>query len=257
MENAIVEFADDLYTQQVLDKGQVRLLNQMGSDLSVVAAARVSNGESYEEASHGVNKDARLINYLVKHRHGTPFEHATFQFYVKTPLFVRSEWHRHRMASYNEISGRYVKYDPEFYLPASFRVQSEDNKQGSVFPEDMNIVDLDTKELLFDEDYTLDEWNSYNAYILKRHAEQSFQLYETFVDRGVAKEMARMVLPPNLYTQFYMTINARSLMNFLSLRAAEDAQWEIRQYALAMKEMFKEAMPLTYKAWEGNGFIAP
>lgn len=233
----------------------------MGSDLSIVAAARVSNGESYEEASHGVDKDAKLINYLVKHRHGTPFEHATFQFYVKAPLFVRSEWHRHRMASYNEISGRYVEYEPEFYIPTAFRIQAESNKQGSTFPTDDDLSTFMRSEpfmsVLFDDGYDVDEWNYYLGLWVQNHAKRAFDLYTQMLAHGVAKEMARMVLPANLYTQFYMTVNARGLMNFLSLRAAEDAQWEIRQYALAMKEMFKEIMPLTYAAWERNEFIAP
>lgn len=232
---------------KVLDKGEITLLNKMGGDLAVVAAARVSNGESYDEASHGEEKDARLIRYLVKHRHGTPFEHSTFQFYVKAPLFVRSEWHRHRMASYNEISGRYVEYEPEFYIPDSFRVQAVDNKQGSVFP--------DETPLDYYDDVT--EWNGNQARWVESNSLNAYRVYLKLIEHKVAKEMARMVLPANLYTHFYMTVNARALMNFLSLRGAEDAQWEIRQYALAMKEMFKDAMPLTYKAWEENNYIVP
>jgi len=211
----------------------------MGGDPSVIAAARVSNGASYEEASKGTDADQKLINYLVKHRHGSPFEHATFQFYIKAPLFVRSEWHRHRIASYNEISGRYVQYNPEFYVPAAYRKQSPNNKQGSI-----EVADYD-------------DWQVYPQMIIESNNIDSFYRYEQLIKWGVAKEMARMVLPVNLYTQFYMTVNARSLMNFLSLRSADDAMFEIRQYSLAMQDMFKEAMPLTYNAWEANGFIAP
>lgn len=245
-----------ILAKRVLDKGEVSLLNQMGGDLAVVAAARVSNGERYEEASHGEEKDARLIRYLVKHRHGTPFEHSTFQFYVKAPLFVRSEWHRHRMASYNEISGRYVEYEPEFYIPEAFRIQAVDNKQGSIFPEREDLLRFITDDPIWG-DVTVEEWNHVLSNWVKNHSERAFDMYRNLIHRGVAKEMARMVLPANLYTEFYMTVNARGLMNFLSLRSAEDAQWEIRQYALAMREMFKNAMPLTYKAWEENSFIAP
>jgi len=223
----------------VLDKGEVTLINSMGGDLSVIAAARVSNGVNYEEASKGEEADQKLINFLIKHRHGTPFEHATFQFYIKCPLFVRSEWHRHRMASYNEISGRYVEYEPEFYIPSSFRKQSKDNKQGS--------IEVDSDAL----------WQNYPWALVESHTLDAYARYKSLIEWGVAKEMARMVLPANLYTQFYMTVNARALMNFISLRSADDAQWEIRQYGLTMRNMFQEQMPMTYAAWEANRFIAP
>lgn len=223
---------------KILDKGELTLINSMGGDQSVIAAARVSNGVSYEEASKGIEADQKLINYLVRHRHGSPFEHAVFQLYVKCPLFVRSEWHRHRMASYNEISGRYVQYEPEFYIPMSFRKQATNNKQGSI-------------------EVTEEGWQDYPRAVVEQSTYDAFTNYLGLISFGVAKEMARMVLPANLYTQFYVTVNARSLMNFLSLRSAEDAQWEIRQYSLALQEIFKEKMPLTYKAWEANGFVAP
>lgn len=233
---------------KVLDKGVVSLINHMGGDESVVAAARVSNDVDYASASKGAEADQKLINYLVKHRHGTPFEHATFQFYIQAPLFVRSEWHRHRMASYNEVSGRYVKYESVFYVPTEYRLQSKSNKQGSVLATDENV---DPSYL----DATA--WNDTALSLVEDAVSYAFEQYERLIDMGVAKEMARMILPLNLYTKFYMTVNARALMNFLSLRAAEDAQWEIRQYALAMKGMFAEAMPLTFNAWQANEYIAP
>lgn len=228
---------------KVLDKGEVKLLDYMGGDLNVVAAARVSNGITKEEASKGEASDQKLINYLVKHRHGTPFEHTTFQFYLKVPLFVRTQILRHRIASYNEVSGRYVEYGGEevpleFYLPNEFRKQSNSNKQGSV------QVDAQDEIHFFGAVYT----NS-----LIGHAQRT---YNELLHAGIAKEMARMVLPQNLYTQLYMTINARSLMNFLSLRCAPDAQYETRQYALCMKDFFEEVMPMTYKAWVENGEIS-
>lgn len=225
---------------KILDKGEVSLLKTMGGDDAVVAAARVSNGVDYSEASKGDEQDQKLITYLLKHRHGTPFEHTTFTFYVKTPLFVRSEWHRHRIASYNEISGRYVEYEPEFYIPEIFRVQSTSNKQGSV--EANNRVQ---------------SWHTFAKFVVDAASRDAYTRYQQLLKEDVAKEMARMILPLNLYTQFYFTVNARSLMNFLELRCAENAQWEIRQYALAIRDMFKEAMPMTYQAFEENGFIAP
>lgn len=214
----------------------------MGNDLTVIAAARVSNGVEYEQASKGIVKDQSLINFLIKHRHGTPFEHVVFQWYVDAPLFVIREWQRHRMASYNEISGRYVEIEPKYYVPERIRIPAETNKQGSVFidgsppyPE----YELNMRKQIF------------NA------ADRNFRTYKELLRDGVAKEQARMVLPLNTYSQFYFTVNARSLMNFLSLRAADDAQWEIRQYAIAMKEIFEDALPLTFNAWKENGFLAP
>jgi thymidylate synthase (FAD) len=225
---------------KILDRGEVSLLKTMGGDDAVIAAARVSNGVDYSEASKGDEQDQKLITYLLKHRHGTPFEHTTFTFYVKTPLFVRSEWHRHRIASYNEISGRYVEYEPEFYIPDVFREQSASNKQGSV--EANNRVQ---------------SWHTFAKFVVDAASRDAYSRYQQLLEDDVAKEMARMILPLNLYTQFYFTVNARSLMNFLELRCAENAQWEIRQYALAIRDMFQEAMPMTYKAFKENGFIAP
>lgn len=219
----------------------------MGGDESVVAAARVSNDVDYKTASKGQEADQKLINYLIKHRHGSPFEHATFQFYVQAPLFVRSEWHRHRMASYNEVSGRYVIYEPEFYIPNKYRVQSDNNKQGSFIPtENPDEAYLD-----------LESWHYSAKAEVERAVEFAFGSYERLLEMGVAKEMARMVLPANLYTKFLVTMNARSLMNFLSLRAAEDAQWEIRQYANVLVDLFEARMPMTARAWRQNNFIAP
>lgn len=231
---------------KVLDKGEVKLINSMGGDESVVAAARVSNDVDYASASKGEEADQKLINYLIKHRHGTPFEHATFQFYIQAPLFVRSEWHRHRMASYNEVSGRYVKYEPEFYIPSEFRIQAVSNKQGSISPEEPPGTYLD-----------IAGWNFDASLEVQNAVRIAYNIYENLLELGVAKEQARMILPSNLYTKFYMTCNARGLMNFLSLRAAEDAQWEIRQYANAMVDIFEEKMPMTARAWRQNNFIAP
>jgi len=222
----------------VLDKGFVNLVNFMGDDLAVVASARVSNGITLEEASKGQENDQKLINYLMKHRHGTPFEHTAFTFFVKAPIFIAREWMRHRVGSFNEQSGRYTEFDPEFYVPDRFRQPAEINKQGSEFINDPHA----------------DKW-------LQTHIEtislNSFDSYKFLLNRGVARELARLVLPLNMYTQYYWTVNARALMNFLNLRCGEDAQWEIRQYAEAIKEMFEEKMPMTFWAWKENGYLAP
>jgi thymidylate synthase (FAD) len=234
---------------QVLDKGWVELEDFMGSDQKIVKRARVSNVQPSlrPQEDRTEEQDAKLINYLMKNRHGSPFEGAVFEFYVKCPLFVRSEWHRHRMASYNEMSGRYVQYEPEFYIPTQWRVQGTTNKQGSVFP----TVEEQTNY------WDIDYWNKSLTEKLEQECDHAFYIYKGLLANGVAKEMARMVLPPNLYTAFYMTVNARSLMNFLSLRNADNAQFEIRQYSIAMESMFQEKMPLTYAAWINNDRVAP
>jgi thymidylate synthase (FAD) len=228
------------YETRVLDKGEVKLLNQMeqGGDHAVVAAARVSNGIRYNEASKGEDADFKLINYLMKHRHGTPFEHNLFTFYIKCPLFVAREWQRHRIGSYNEVSGRYTEFKAEFYIPSAFRGPGKTNKQGSEFLNDPNA----------------DEWL---ADKFSNWSREAYERYEFLLEQGLAKEMARMVLPLNLYTEFYWSINARALMNFLSLRTGSDAQWEIQQYAKAIEPMFFDVMPFTYHAWVDNGRIAP
>ncbi len=242
---------------QVLDKGEVKLIESMGHDLAVVAAARVSNGVAYENASKGTEKDAKLIRYLLKHNHGTPFEHSIFTFYVKCPIFVAREWMRHRIASYNEISGRYVEFEPEFYIPEKYRVPGTTNKQGSRIPSDDEWITLESpttsggKKIQAKDDWC-GGWHSLIGGYVEIAYEEAFDTYKTLLEFGLAKEMARMVLPVALYTQFYFTVNARSLMNFLNLRTAEDAQWEIRQYANAIEEIFAEKMPMTYQAWLEN-----
>lgn len=223
---------------QLLDHGELNLISSMGDDRSVVRAARVSNGIVEEVGDD--EKDAKLIKYLIKHRHGTPFEHTSFTFYVKTPLFVRSEWFRHRIGSFNEISGRYVKFEPEFYVPKDYRIPASTNKQGSVPATEKPL-----------------EWHEFARGIVGDAVAHSYAAYESLLAQGVAREMARMVLPQNLYTQFYWTVNARALMNFVSLRTAEDAQWEIRQYANAIENAWMFIMPLTWEAFVINGRISP
>jgi len=217
----------------VLDKGFVRLVEFMGGDRAVVQAARVSVGQGLKTPE----KDRRLINYLMKHEHGTPFEHAVFKFHVKSPIFVAREWFRHRMASYNEISQRYVEVKDEFYVPDRLRKPAKGNKQASEFtdfPDEGEII----KKI--EETYRT-----------------VYQAYRELLERGVARELARIVLPLGIYTQFYWTVNARSLMNFLRLREAPDAQWEIRQYAKVILRIFHEKMPWTSEAWESLGRKRP
>ncbi len=221
----------------VLDKGYVRMLEFMGGDAGVLLAARVSFAQGLKTEA----KDKKLIFYLLQHNHMTPFEHAVFKFHVKCPIFVMRQWIRHRMASYNEWSLRYSETPEEFYVPAEMRIQDTKNKQGSLEA----AGKLDQKAALAQ---------------YKDAIELSFKTYRSFIDQGVAREMARMVLPTALYTQFYWTINARSLMNFILLRAEAHAQWETQVYAQAIAAMFKEKMPWTWEAflrfvWKGGNPI--
>jgi thymidylate synthase (FAD) len=218
---------------KVLDKGFVRLVDFMGGDAAVVLAARVSHGRGLK----GEEQDRKLINYLLKYDHGTPFEHAVFKFHVKCPIIVTRQWFRHRMSSYNEISGRYTEYADEFYLPEKLRLQAKTNKQASEFAEIPNEKMLIG---LIEQAYT-----------------DVYAIYKQLLDAGIGKELARTILPQGLYTQFYWTVNARALMHFISLRADSAAQWEIRQYAEKLAQIFKEKMPWTWEAfvslsWKGN-----
>ena len=217
----------------ILDKGFVRLVDFMGGDQGVVDAARVSYGGK----SKGEEQDRKLIAYLLKHKHETPFEHSVFKFHVSCPIFVMRQWIRHRMASYNEISARYTEVKDDFYIPTHWRGQDVKNKQGSVAAPALDHAAL-TK-------------------VFEAQIRSAMDAYKKLLAAGVAREMARMVLPVNGYTEFYFTINARSLMNFLSLRADVHAQWEIQQYAEAMAASFKAKMPWTYDAflqfvWKGE-----
>lgn len=222
---------------KVLDKGFVELKDFMGGDQRAVESARVSfDAKTFEMGE----KEGKLINYLMKHRHGSPFEHSYFTFHVKAPLFVVREWQRHRIGSYNEMSGRYVEFIPSFYYPDEWRKPALSNKQGSVPFEGTEEIDYLGIEIIYNE-----------------AIENAWKYYQFLLKSGIAKEMARMVLPLSLYTQFYWTVNARSLMNFLNLRTGQDAQWEIRQYAETVEDYFANTMPLTYAAWVSNERLAP
>ena len=210
---------------RVLDKGFVKLIDFMGGDQRAVDSARVSFGS----VSKGEAADRKLLEYLLEHGHFSPFEHSVFQFHIKCPIFVARQWMRHRIASYNEISARYTEVHDEFYFPAEFRAQDRSNRQGS-----LPSANLDQKKMLE---------------LYDKAVKASYAAYQELLDAGAAREMARMVLPVAQYTQFHWTINARSLLNFISLRADDHAQWEIRRYAEAIQEMFRARMPWTWEAW--------
>lgn len=208
------------------------------SDLSVVNAARISF--DHENPSLQENDD-KLISFLVRNRHGSPFEHNLFRFKVEAPIFTFREHHRHRVGhSYNEMSGRYTELEPKFYIPKAARVQH--GKPGAYFfveeePDSNMSVFLDGE--------------------LRDAYEHAWWSYERLLKSGIAKEQARMVLPVGIFTKMIWTCNARSLMHFIGLRAEKTAQQEIQMVARAAEKALCEHMPLTYKAFVDNGRIAP
>lgn len=227
----------------VLNHGGVKLMGAMADDLDVVGAARVSYATEPEAASKGEEQDAKLIRYLMSHGHGSPFEHASFRFFVKAPIFVFREWHRHRIGSFNEMSGRYTEFKPEYYIPEHFRRPDPDNKQGSVL-----IIPETEKELEAEDELQRMMYDS---------CEQALVTYNALLMEGVAREIARMVLPVSMYSMMWWSVNARSLMNFLALRNHPAAQWEIREYAKAVEALFSAAMPVTHAAFVERGRVAP
>jgi thymidylate synthase (FAD) len=230
---------EEVFTENVLpvlDHGFLALDGALASDLAVVNGARVSFNQASQEMSP---KEEGLIRFLVRERHGSPFEHGYFRFLVKAPLFVVREHHRHRAGhSYNEWSGRYSKMEAEFYVPEFVRTQV--GKPGAYTFEP---VDEETREATRRE--------------IAQNADRAFEAYERMLELGVAKEVARAVLPLSTYTKYYWSCNPRSLMHFCSLRNHESAQYEIRQYAAAAESFLEKLMPVTHGAFVANDRVAP
>src|SRR4051812_25344861 len=215
---------------EVLDQGYVELQALMGDDLAIVNAARVS----FLGESRGDEKDKKLLFYLMQHRHTTPFEMVEFKFRVKAPLISWWQWARHRSMSYNSQSGRYVEFsEGDFYVPSEWRGQAKNNKQAS----EGVIEGEDGQELTRD---------------LIEHYTRSYALYEKALQKGDAREMARLFLPGfAVYYTWIVKVDAHNLLHFLQLRMANDAQYEIRVYAQAIYEhFFKPALPWTAEAFE-------
>lgn len=223
---------------KVLDHGSVELYDFCGSDLKIVNSARVSFNKRHDRLE---DKDPSLIKYLMRNGHGTPFEQADFTFVVKCPISVAREWFRHRIASYNEISGRYVQLDPEFYVPDGAFIRSREGRPDEyIFEIIEGQVERDIIRDMMEEVYT-----------------SCYNIYEGLMSLGLAKEVARNVLPVGLYTQFFFKINARSLMNFLALRNHDHAMMEIREYAKIIELFFAAKLPITHKAFLECGRKAP
>ena len=237
----VAELENILYEAiPILDHGFIRVIDYMGDDTSIVQAARVSYGKGTKK----VSTDAGLIKYLMRHWHSTPFEMCEIKYHVKLPIFIARQWIRHRTANVNEYSARYSILDKEFYLPAveNLAAQSQSNRQGRG-----DVLSGDQAKKVLD--------------LLKKDAEQTYDNYETMLNErydgsvidktqvGLARELARMNLTLNTYTQWYWKTDLLNLMNFLRLRADHHAQYEIRAYADAMLDTVKRWVPITYEAF--------
>jgi thymidylate synthase (FAD) len=217
----------------VLDHGFVRLIDSMGSDLSVARAARVSYDAAWR-AGEDQGSDAKLIRYLWKNHHTTPFEAVSFTFEVKAPIFVFRQWHRHRTWSYNELSARYRELPEELYLPKPELIgqQSASSKQAR---------DIGGLDVLKAEEQTK---------LIRAAAENSFRASRTLLDTGCPRELARSVLPVATYSHMFATVDLLNLLKFLTLRCHPHAQYEIRVYAEAMLELIRSIVPVSVGAWE-------
>ncbi len=233
----------------------VELVRSSASDSDVLFAARVSTqGEqtlesaaAQTEASEDEKRSKGLINYLMRDRHGSPFEHNSMTFYVQAPIFVFREFQRHRIASYNEESGRYKELSPVFYVPAEDRNLVQVGKTGAYefLPGSAEQIALVEQES-------------------RTSSQQAYESYKRMLEAGVAREVARIVLPLNIYSSMYVTMNSRALMNFLSLRTSREGthfpsfpQREIEMCAEKMEDFWAELMPYTYEAFNKNGRVAP
>ena len=208
-------------------QGWVCLIDHLGTEATIVNAARVSFGKLKSTMDE---RDVKLLNYLIENRHTSPLEHVVFTFSVHCPLFVRGQWHRHRTWSYNEISRRYTEIDLEFYTPVKLRRQAESNRQASFA--DPDFEDGALRDLISENNRT------------------ALALYEKLLASGVCREQARGVLPQNMMTTFWATVDLSNLLHFMQLRDSEHAQYEIREYAIALRELIRPIVPNVVKYFE-------
>lgn len=220
---------------KLLDHGLIRLVDSMGNDLSIARAARVSYAAAWRVGNwKNQSSDERLIHYLWKNQHTSPFEAVTLTFEVKAPIFVFRQWHRHRTWSFNELSGRYKELERLFYLPepAVIGVQSTSSKQARDIAGDV------------------DPRRASQVALVEEHCNAAFDLYESLLADGWPRELARSVLPLNTYSHMFGTVNLLNLFRFLTLRSDEHAQYEIRVYADAMLELIKPLVPVAVEAYK-------
>lgn len=229
-------WADEIKNQRkVLDKGFVRLIDYMGSDLSIVRAARVSYNADWRSGQNE-NSDEKLIKYLINNNHTSPFESVVMTFEIKCPLFIARQWHRHRTWSYNEVSARYTELPEEYYIPLPEHVgtQSKDNKQVR----NISIMSLEeTQEA------------QKKIEIIRRQCFEAFTQYKVLINLGTPREIARSVLPANTYTRYFGTVDLHNLFHFLQLRLHSHAQYEIRKYAEALLDIAHQLYPIAVGAW--------
>ena len=211
-------------------QGWVGLIDHLGTESTIVNAARVSFGKLKDSMDE---RDVKLLEYLIENRHTSPLEHIVFTFSIHCPLFIRGQWHRHRTWSYNEISRRYTEIDMEFYTPEVLRRQAESNRQASYCDPDFNPAELRDA--------------------ISNHNKASLELYENLLASGVCREQARGVLPQNMMVTFWGTVDLSNLLHFLELRDSEHAQVEIREYAQAIKKLIKPIIPNVAKYFEEKG----
>lgn len=223
---------------KVLDHGHIKLIDSMGSDIDIVNAARTSFDGSETEMNE---RNIGLVNFLMKNRHGTPFEMVEVKLEVKAPIFVFREWHRHRIASINEMSGRYVELEREFYIPAAEDIREQKGKPGAYYFETIEDKEKsgNTQSAIFEA------------------CDNCFDVYEDMLSSGIAKEVARLVLPMATYSKMVWKTNLRAAMNFVSLRNHPHAQLEIRKYAEKMENILFDIAPIAMKSFVENGRIQP
>jgi thymidylate synthase (FAD) len=226
------------------DKCFVELVEHMGSDLSVVNSARVSFGKHKDVLDL---KDEKLIKYLIKHKHTSTLEHCIVTFRLKVPLFVRSQHHRHRTWSYNEISRRYTDFDIQFYEPEAFRTQHKSNRQASNADK---LIDPEVGDYFYDDNFIFKcvpcEDEDMHCLVEAYH-KMSLDVFNMMINKGVCREQARGVLPQNMLTEYYATVNLNNLFKFIILRTHEGAQVEIQEVARAMLAIIEELYPKTVK----------
>ena len=223
--------------------GKVQYIDHMGSDLTVVNSARVSFGVEKKELN---GRDKKLINYLVKHKHTSTFEHNVMTFKFTVPLFIRSQHHRHRTWSYNEISRRYTDKGLRFYEPNEFRSQHKSNRQASN-PDDTCNPMLQRYSPACSNPVPI-----LASKMISQHHQTSVKLFDDLLDAGVCREQARGVLPQNLYTEYYGTVNLNNLLKFIDLRIHEGAQWEIMQVAKACLEISQDRWPVAIESYRNT-----
>jgi thymidylate synthase (FAD) len=217
--------------KKVLNHGFVRLVDKMGDDSTIVRSARVSYGDGTKTK----REDEKLIDYLLRNKHWTPFEMVVFTFHIKLPIFIARQWMRHRAGSYNEISARYSVMKDEFYVPDCDRIQEQSKLNKQCSGELLEYDDQIAAKSMID----ISNQKAYTTYL-------------DLIDLGVARELARVVLPVSTYTEFYWKVDLRNLFNFLQLRLHNHAQYEIRVYAEAINSIIEEIVPIAFQSFKNN-----